>query len=149
MLREADAAVLIGDPALHALRNRQERFRRTGEWLRYLDLGSLWREATGTAWVSAVWAVRTAALDGLSAAERREVADDLQRSRDAGLAHLPELVAEWAPRLELRPPVVHAYLSRNIHYRLDGEVLVGMERFFREAHELRLISAVPRMEWAV
>lgn len=145
MLRAADAALLIGDPALHALRDRDERRRRTGERLRYLDLGHQWREATGTAWVSAFWAVRTEALERWSGAS---MADDLRRSRDAGLLHLPELAAEWAPRLGLRPQTVQTYLGRNIHYSLDADVLAGVERFFREAHALELLPALPRIEWA-
>ncbi len=147
MLRTADAAVLIGDPALYALRDRAERQARTGERLRYLDLGSAWHRATGTAWVSAFWAVRRAGLAGLSGAERMAVIDDLRQSRDAGLAHIPELVAQWAPRLQLSPATVQAYLSRNIHYHLDAQAIAGVERFFAEAHGLRLIPSLPRLVW--
>ncbi len=145
MLAVADAALLIGDPALHALRDRDGRRQRTGERLGYLDLGHAWRAATGTAWVSAFWAVRAEALGRFSG---RAIADDLQHSRDAGLLHLPELVAEWAPRLELRPEIVRDYLGRNIHYKLDAEVLAGAERFFTEAYALGLIAGVPRWSWA-
>ncbi len=148
MLRVADAAVVIGDPALTALRDREARLRRTGERLRYLDLGSLWQQATGTAWVSAVWAIRTESLMQLTAAERLRVVEDLQASRDAGLAHIPELVQEWAPRLRLRPQTVERYLTGNIHYRLDEAAIAGVERFFAEAHALGLIPALPRIEWA-
>ncbi len=144
MLAKADAALLIGDPALLALRDRKERLERTGERLRYLDLGSQWREATGTAWVSAFWAVRREALKRF---DGKEIVDDLQRSRDAGLLHLPELAAEWAPRLGLRREIVQTYLSRNIHYSLDAEVLAGIERFFAEAHALGLIPKLPGIDW--
>ena len=147
MLRTADAAVLIGDPALHALRDRAARRKRTGERLRYLDLGYLWKQATGTHWVSAFWAVREQGLRGLTAAERSGVIRDLAASRDAGLAHLPELVAEWAPRLSLSPQTVHNYLSRNIHYHLDADALAGVERFFTEAAALGLIAAAPELQW--
>ncbi len=148
MLAEADAALLIGDPALHALRDRDARRARTGERLRYLDLGHLWHEATGTAWVSAFWAVRAEAYHALQQKEQGALPGDLQRSRDAGLAHIPELVREWAPRLNLRPEIVAAYLSRNIYYHLDAPVLAGVERFFREAHALALLPRLPQLEWA-
>ena len=147
MLRVADAAVLIGDPALYAWRDRAARRARTGERLRYLDLGSLWRRATGTAWVSAFWAVRRAGFDGLSADECSAVVDDLRQSRDAGVAHIAELVAEWAPRLALHPETVRTYLSRNIHYHLDAPAIAGVERFFAEAHGLGLIASLPRLVW--
>ncbi|MGA9985152.1 MAG: MqnA/MqnD/SBP family protein, partial [Acidobacteriaceae bacterium] len=42
MLRAADAALLIGDPALFALEDREARQRRTGERLLYLDLAHEW-----------------------------------------------------------------------------------------------------------
>ena len=148
MLETADAALLIGDPALQALRDRDARRERTGERLRYFDLGHLWREATGTAWVSAFWAVRAEAFHALPASERAILADDLVRSRDTGLAHLPELVRLWAPRLGLRPETVHTYLSRNIHYALDAPAVAGVERFFEEAHTLELFPSLPRLTWA-
>ncbi|RRA48842.1 hypothetical protein D1Y84_11650 [Acidipila sp. EB88] len=145
MLAGADAALLIGDPALHALRDRQARMERTGEHLRYLDLGHLWQVATGTRWVSAFWAVRDAGLRGMRAGERAQIQIDLERSRDAGLAHVPELVEEWAPRLGLDRAIVGTYLRHNIHYHLDAEAIAGVERFLHEAHALRLIPAPPKL----
>lgn len=147
MLSSADAALLIGDPALRALRDREERQEQTGERLRYLDLGHLWKQATGTAWVSAFWAIRSKALAGLSMAERQQIAADFAESRDAGLAHIHELVTEWAPRLALEPAIVQTYLTRNIHYLLDAPAVEGVKRFFVEAAALALIPAAPEMEW--
>ena len=57
MLERADAAILIGDPALLALEERFNRLERTGEELVYLDLAQEWRSLTGLAFVSAVWAI--------------------------------------------------------------------------------------------
>src|SRR5260221_1734131 len=52
MLRVADAAVLIGDPALRAT------YEAPGLGLHVLDLGAAWREWTGLPMVFAVWAAR-------------------------------------------------------------------------------------------
>ncbi len=147
MLTLADAALLIGDPALYALRDRAARFRRTGEPLRYLDLGYLWNQATGTAWVSAFWAIRQDALATHSPSERATLGNDLRASRDAGLAHITELVTEWAPRLSLSPRTVKSYLTHNIHYVLDEAAIAGVERFFIEAHALDLIPSLPQLAW--
>lgn len=144
MLTVADAAVLIGDPALHALRDRRVRRQRTGERLRYLDLGHAWHQATGTCWVSAFWAARRAGLHGR---ERAAIVEDLSASREAGLRHIPELVNEWAPRLELHPEKIARYLTHNIHYLLDIDAKKGLHRFFKEATEVGLIPAVPALEW--
>ena len=148
MLAEADAAVLIGDPALRALRDRAARQARTGERLRYLDLSEMWRRATGEAWVSAFWAVRAEVWQRLSDEQRRGLVLDAARSRDAGLAHLPELVRTWAPQLGLRPAIVEAYLGRNIHYFLDEAAVHGVERFFTEGAILGLFPALPLLRWA-
>ena len=56
MLDRADAAILIGDPALMALEERANRFERTGEELVYHDLAQEWKTLTGLPFVSAVWA---------------------------------------------------------------------------------------------
>ena len=55
MLERADAAIVIGDPALLALEERANRFERTGEELVYHDLAQEWRTLTGLPFVSAVW----------------------------------------------------------------------------------------------
>ena len=52
MLIEADAGVLIGDPALRAMYEAP----RLG--LQVTDLGQAWRDWTGLPMVFAVWAVR-------------------------------------------------------------------------------------------
>ena len=62
MLAACDAALLIGDPALLALEDRDARQFRTGEELLYLDLGAEWHKFTALPWISAVWGVREEAL---------------------------------------------------------------------------------------
>jgi chorismate dehydratase len=146
MLRVADAALLIGDPALLALEDRERRERETGEKLLYLDLAHEWRELTGTAWVSAFWAVRPDALrrTGISAAQ---VTEDFQQSRDAGLAHVEELVREWAGRIAVPAETIRTYLTKNIWYFLDDACLNGMELFYRYGVECGALPAVPRLEF--
>ena len=55
MLERADAAIVIGDPALLALEERANRFERTGEELVFHDLAEEWRALTGLPFVSAIW----------------------------------------------------------------------------------------------
>jgi chorismate dehydratase len=59
MLQRADAAILIGDPALLALEERANRFERTHEELVYHDLAEEWHALTGQPFVSAVWATNS------------------------------------------------------------------------------------------
>ncbi len=145
MLQAADAALLIGDPALFALEDRAARETRTGERLIYLDLGDAWQQQTGLPWVSAVWAARTASVTEAEVARR--VVRDLQASRDGGLAHLPELAAEWSRRLGLPLPTVTTYLGQNIHYVLDPPCLAGMARFYEDAVECGWLEQPPQLNF--
>ena len=135
MLDRAEAAIVIGDPALLALEERANREERTGEELVYHDLAEEWRAVTGLPFVSAVWgAAHGRALD-------ESVADDLIRSRDHGLVNIDVLAAEWAARLPLPEDIIRSYFTSNIHYILDEECVEGMRCFFRKAAELGILPA--------
>lgn len=138
MLERADAAIVIGDPALLALEERANRFERTGEELVYHDLADEWRALTGLPFVSAIWGLRATAWGG-PLDER--VAEDLIRSRDHGMAHVDELAAEWARRIPLTEQTIRSYLTENIHYLLDEECIEGMRGFFREAAQSGVLPA--------
>ena len=129
MLDRADAAIVIGDPALLALEERANRFERTGEELIYHDLAEEWHTLTGLPFVSAVWAAAPGSLLDDS------VAADLIASRDHGLQNMDTLVAEWTRQLPLSEQTIRAYLTTNIHYILDDECLEAMRTFFRLAAE--------------
>ena len=129
MLDRADAAILIGDPALLALEERNNRFERTGEELVYLDLAREWHALTGLAFVSAVWA----AAPGSLLDER--VPEDFVRSRDHGLENIDAIVAEWSRRFPIPEETIRMYLTTNIHYVLDEECVAGMQGFFQMAAE--------------
>lgn len=135
MLARADAAVVIGDPALLAPEQRQEHFLRTGEELVFHDLAEEWRMLTGLPWVSAIWGV----AEGVALDER--IAADFIRSRDHGMANIDALVTEWSAKLPLAQETIRAYLTENIHYVLDEECVEGMRGFFRYAAELNVLPA--------
>ena len=131
MLARADAAIVIGDPALLALEERQNRFERTGEELVYLDLAEEWRTLTGLPFVSAVWAAGIACSSPL----HDGIAQDFIRSRDHGLANIDALVDEWSKRIAIPEQTIRSYLTTNIHYVLDDECVEGMQGFYRMAAE--------------
>ncbi len=143
MLRVADAALLIGDPALLALEGRKAREARTGEVLEYHDLAAEWRKLTGLPWISAVWGVREEAVS--SGTVRDRVVDDLIASRDAGLAHIDALADEWSRRIAVPRSTIHTYLSRNIHYVLDEDCLEGMRRFYELAADCGVLPRMPEL----
>jgi chorismate dehydratase len=151
MLERADAAILIGDPALLALEERANRFERTGEVLVYHDLAQEWRTLTGLPFVSAVWGVARKDSGGPGPGSPRiglrpwgggldsetwdSIAQDFIQSRIHGLENIDALVAEWSRRIPIPEETIRTYLTTNIHYVLDEECVEGMKVFFRMAAE--------------
>ncbi len=146
MLNVADAALLIGDPALLALEDREPREQRTGERLLYLDLAHEWRAWTNTAWVSAFWAVREDALQRAGFSPQQLI-EDFERSRDGGLDHIAQIVEEWSPRIAVPPITIKTYLYENIHYFLDDVCLDGLNLFYRYAVECGALPGVPSLRF--
>ena len=130
MLREADAALIIGDPALAVDRS---------QYLCY-DLAEEWTRFTGKPFVFAFWAVRAAALEGRT--DYPDLAELFQKSRDHGCKNVPALAKEWAHRVGISEPEVESYLTRNIDYRLDQEKLDGMRLFLELATETGVLPAI-------
>ena len=137
MLAGADAALVIGDPALLALECRAEIERAAGPCV-WLDVAEEWVRRTGLPWVAAVWAARPDAVENWAG-----LVGDLQTSRDHGLAHIEELVSEWTPRIAVPPGTIREYLTRNIHYTLDEACLETIAVFRRYAAE---VGALPPLQ---
>ncbi|MGO8792726.1 MAG: menaquinone biosynthetic enzyme MqnA/MqnD family protein [Terriglobia bacterium] len=130
MLRHADAALLIGDPALTY----------SGSAKIY-DLASEWRKFTGLPFVFAVW------MGHFSASISRGHAD-FAESLEFGLTHIDDIAAEYAPKLGMTPSAVKVYLTQNIDYSLDEENLRGLKLFYKLAHEVGIISTEKRLLFA-
>jgi chorismate dehydratase len=146
MLQSADAALLIGDPALVALEHRRNREYRTGEHLIYYDLAHEWRTFSGTVWVSALWGVRSEAIAGKSGLSM-EIVEDFERSRDEGRKNIDTLAAEWARRIPVSRAVIRAYLTENIWYILDDDCIHGLDLFYRYAVECGALPAAPTLSY--
>jgi chorismate dehydratase len=141
MLTAADAALLIGDPALLTLEDSQARLDRTGEILLYYDLGYEWMQRTGVPWVSAFWAIRGAVANELSLPREALIADFVT-SRNRGLGHIEDLVEEWSGRIAVPRTVIRTYLTENIHYVLDESCMEGLRTFYRYAAECSILPPV-------
>jgi len=145
MLAQADAALLIGDPALLALEARDAIERAAGPCV-WLDLAHEWSSRAGAPWVAAVWAVRPEALR-TTTTTGAQLTSDLQFSRDHGLAHIDALVEEWTPRIALPPETIRSYLTHNIHYTLDRECIFAIELFRRYAADADILPALPTLRF--
>ena len=138
MLAAADAALLIGDPALLALEQRKSIEELAGPCL-WFDMAEQWHAHTGLPWVAAVWAVRPQSL-GTFSVTAAELTADLQHSRDAGLANVECLVEEWSGKIALPAETIRTYLTRNIYYTLTQECIESIQCFRAYAAELGILT---------
>src|SRR4051795_5388695 len=125
MLMEADAGVLIGDPALRAMYEAP----RLG--LTVIDLGQAWRDWTGLPMVFAVWAVRkdyAAANPGAV----KDVHEPFQLSRALCLGELDQ-AAEAAARWEPFDAQTLATYFRTLDFSLGERQIAGLREFARRA----------------
>jgi chorismate dehydratase len=157
MFQQADAALLIGDPALRLALNAESdaKSNAAGDLtfpaevaglslhapLYLYDVVENWRALTGHPAVLAVWAAWTAAVTP-------EVIHDFQESLAFGLRHLSEISVEASHALNLPAEKIRRYLSENIDYTLDQENLRGLQAYYEMAAELHLIDRVKPLQIA-
>lgn len=122
MLADRDAALIIGDPALHL----------DPATLPYagLDLGEEWVRWSGLPMVFAVWAGREAVLTP-------EVAEAFAESYRWGRAHTDEIVARAVSERGFPAEVAREYVTRHIVYELTDRHRAGLELFRRKARDLK------------
>jgi chorismate dehydratase len=126
MLTLADAALMIGDPALSIAAAVEA----GSDGRRVFDLAELWDRTTGLGFVFAMWMT-----------SRDRVPIDLALARDEGLEHIEDIVANYAGSLGIERDVLAAYLRDNIVYTIDEPMRRGMELFFELAAKHRLTPA--------
>jgi len=118
MLSTADAALIIGDPAL--------RIEPTLLPYEVRDLGEEWWGMTGLPMVFAVWAGRRGVVTP-------EVAAVFRESCRYGIERLDEIVSAESARREFPAPLVRSYLSQHIVHKLGLRDYEGMRRFLEVA----------------
>jgi len=148
MLATADAAMLIGDPALrlalaaeqHVTPGRDGALVCTGAQIglpqiptvHIYDVVHEWWQLTERPAVLAVWAARPEIATP-------ELAAEFSASLAYGLAHLPEICADASRELDLPEKELSLYLRTNIDYSLDSENLRGLNEYFAHAARLNLV----------
>ena len=138
MLARADAALLIGDPALRVLF-------RPPAGLHCYDLGDEWQRLTSCAMVYAVWAVRreyAARAPHLV----REVLDAFRRSLAFSLDHVDE-IARAASRWERFPPETLAAYFRTLRFEFGERYQDGLRAYAGRAVQHGALQRVPELEF--
>jgi len=126
MLANADAALLIGDPALDASWRELDADK--------IDLGEAWLAMTGLPFVFAVWAARPGSLTG-------QVVTGLHEAYASGRDAIDLIAREYAGGDRDREAAAAHYLREHIRYDLDGDAQQGLTRYLALAVELGLAPA--------
>ena len=128
MLELADAALMIGDPALDA------------PWQALgatkIDLGAAWQAFTGLPFVFAAWVARPGVVTPA-------LVELLHSARSAGQAAIPALAHGEAAGESERASRIERYLRQNIRYDLDEPALRGLSRYLALSMEDGLAPARP------
>jgi chorismate dehydratase len=128
MLAQADAALIIGDPAMTIPR----------EEFRVFDLATLWHEFTGFGFVFAMWMASKDAVE-------RVRSIDFAAARDEGVANLADIERTYVERIGLSEGEIRSYLTENIVFRVDEEMRNGLERYFELARKHGLIGSAKEL----
>jgi predicted solute-binding protein len=118
MLGEADAALVIGDPALH-LDPATLPFET-------LDLGLEWIQMTGLPMVFAVWSGKK---DVMLPRYERAFLDSCRY----GLAHMDAIVQEQSPLRGITETMAREYLTRHIVFELNARDHEGLDLYLKQA----------------
>src|ERR1043165_7150302 len=122
MLAHADAALIIGDPAMTIPRDQFHVF----------DLAALWHEFTGLGFVFAMWMVRRDSVEKV-----RSI--DFAAARNEGLANLDEIAKTDGAQIGLDEHEIKDYLTQNIVFSVNEEMQRGLQLYFDLAAKQRLI----------
>ena len=127
MLAAADAALIIGDPALHLNPETLDGH--------VLDLGAAWTDMTGLPMVFAIWAGRKAVITP-------EVEAVFRSSYDFGRTHLDDIIRVESAKRRILPALAREYLTRHIVSELGPADYCGLELFLDYARQQQIATAV-------
>jgi chorismate dehydratase len=125
MLRQCDAALLIGDPALF--------FDHHAAALVKTDLGQAWTRMTGLPFVWAFWAGRPGVMSA-------EAIDALTAARDGGIADSDRIAADYCESSR-NVPLAQSYLRDNMRYTLESREEEGLRTYYTLAHKHGLVQS--------
>ncbi len=130
MLGKADAALVIGDKALHF----------QVEYPNYFDLAEEWNDLTGLPFVFAFWAGHEYAL-------KDEDVEAIQRSYELGKQHIKEIATDYAQNHPQTADFYAAYLTDNISFGFGEEEKAALDEFYRYAFYYGLIEHIPELHF--
>jgi chorismate dehydratase len=138
MMREAEAALLIGDDALRA-------YHQPTDLLKY-DLGQTWKDYADLPMVYAVWAARREFAEQ-NPGELERVDWALNQSNRYTHEHL-EAISEYAARWEPFPVTFFRSYFDALRFDFSERYRDGLRRYLEEAHAIGQLDRVPELAFS-
>src|SRR6202522_1879759 len=151
MLKSAEAALIIGDPALRIAMKMEALAAKVAsgedcckgdpedmpvpgfETTFVYDVAYQWREMTGKPCVLAIWAGRPEVMTP-------EVVADFHASKEYGIKRIREICEAASIKLDMPPRELERYLIENIHLGLEQEYLEGLRLYYEKAAAIGAIA---------
>lgn len=126
MLHKADAALLIGDEALH-----EQEINKSS-----IDLGEEWFDLTGLPMVFAFWSGRQMTTDIKNV-------KNIINAFNLGFKNLESIAKDVAKESEFSWAFYHDYLTQNVNYKFSENEHAGLTEFYNYAFYYGLIEYIP------
>jgi chorismate dehydratase len=130
MLKHGDAALLIGDSAIHAI----------GKYRIIADLGNEWKKITGKKMVYALWVVREE-FAKRNPDKVKYVMDTLLLSKDYAYKNISEIANFIGGQKKIDCAFMHEYLH-TLNYDFDDESVESLELYFKYAKECGIVDDI-------
>jgi len=159
MLKNADAALIIGDPALRIAMKMEALAAKVAsgeecckgdpedmpvpgfETTFVYDVAYQWRELTGKPCVLAIWAGRPEAMTP-------DVIADFHASKQYGMERVKEISEAASIKLDMPACALERYLTENIHFGLEEEYLAGLRLYYEKAAGIGVIPRNKPLQFA-
>lgn len=135
MLKDHDAALVIGDPAMKLQASAPVHDVYT------YDLAEEWRAMTGLPFVFAVWAIRNDAINKYG-----DPTSIFTSAKNEGISKINIIASQYSATLGFPVDDLINYLCHNVNYDLDKENLEGLHHYFELAYECGLINEIKPLD---
>ncbi|MCK5076685.1 MAG: hypothetical protein KAR38_09925 [Calditrichia bacterium] len=130
LLEKYDAVLVKGEAAIIGKKKHNS----------FFDLGEEWVDFTGFPLVTAFWAAKNENIN-------EKIVDILQRSRNAGMKYLPEIIKNTSLTAILGIEEVKTYFRDNYSYEFKKEYLEGLKKFWEYAFYFAEIEHIPEIHY--
>lgn len=137
MFAKADAALLIGDSAIHAALLRPDCF--------IYDLGEEWLKFTGCSMTYAVWAFPKKLISEQKH-ELQTIYQLLLEGKEKALSHMDSVIETCQTMLGGTQEFWRNYFAQ-FNYGLDESLVWGLDKYFGLCFELNLLPSRPVLEF--